>query len=285
MIGLVWDTGYADEGRSQPFLLDLFVGIKQKLAESGHHLMVLSTAHETASVDAYVRAARQHNLDGVILMGIDEGHPAITALVDSGIACVAIDLPLQRKRTTYVTSDNRTGAASAVRHLHSLGHRAIATITGPLSLMPAAERLAGYRYEVARLGLTPRPEYVVHGDFFLSSGYECAQRLLALPTPPTAVFVAGDEMAIGALHAFADAGLRVPSDIAVVGFDDVEAASLVRPALTTIAQDRVRIGAGAVETLLDTIESGADGPAASPLLVATTLIVRESCGSSLSGNA
>ncbi|WP_194912531.1 LacI family DNA-binding transcriptional regulator [Catenulispora rubra] len=287
MIGLIWDTGYANEGRRPAFLLDLFVGIKQALTAVGFHLMVLSIAGGASGVDVYRRAARQHSLDGVIMMGVDEGHPAITALVDSGIACVAIDLSLQRKRTTYVTSDNRSGAAGAVRHLHSLGHRAIATITGPLAVMPAAERLAGYRYQMARVGLDPRPEYVEHGDFYLSSGYECAQRLISLPEPPTAIFVAGDEMAIGAMQALDDAGLSVPGDMAVVGFDDIEAASLVRPALTTVAQDRVRIGVGAVETLLNAIGADDDGgrdskrntyPAAAPLLIPTQLIVRGSCG-------
>ncbi|GAA1983907.1 LacI family DNA-binding transcriptional regulator [Catenulispora subtropica] len=276
MVGLIWDTGYTKQDRRHPFLLDLFVGIKQTLAESGHHLMLLSTADTDAAVDVYLRAARQHSLAGVIMMGVDESHPAITALVDSDTPCVAIDLPLQRNRTTHVTSDNRTGAAAAVRHLYELGHRAIATITGPLTLMPATERLAGYRHEMARLGLSAHPDHVVHGDFFLASGYDCAARLLALPEPPTAIFAAGDEMAIGALHALADAGLRAPRDVAVVGFDDIEAASLVRPTLTTVAQDRLALGAGAVQALLSALDDG--GTVQAPLQVATRLVVRGSCG-------
>jgi LacI family transcriptional regulator len=297
MVGLIWDTGYTKQDRRHPFLLDLFVGIKQTLAESGHHqmllstagtrwwplsarvchhLMLLSTAGTGAAVDVYLRAARQHSLAGVVMMGVDESHPAITALVDSDTPGVAIDLPLRRNRTTYVTSDNRTGAAAAVSHLFQLGHRAIATITGPLSLMPATERLAGYRTEMARLGLPVRQDHVVHGDFFLASGYDCAARLLALPEPPTAIFAAGDEMAIGALHAIADAGLRVPRDVAVVGFDDIEAASLVRPTLTTVAQDRVALGAGAVQALLSALED--EGSVQAPLQVATRLVVRGSCG-------
>ena len=285
MVGLIWDTGYTTRNQRHPFLLDLFVGIKQTLAESGHHLMLLSTAATGAPVDVYVRAARQHSLAGVIMMGVDEAHPAITALVDSGILCVGIDLPLQRNRTTYVTSDNRTGAASAVRHLFDLGHRAIATITGPMSMFPATERLAGYRNEMARLGLTPHPDHVVHGDFFLASGYDCAARLLALPQPPTAIFAAGDEMAIGALHALADAGLRAPQDVAVVGFDDIEAATLIRPTLTTVAQDRAALGAGAVQALISALDgdgagTGTAGAGAvqAPLQVATRLVVRGSCG-------
>jgi LacI family transcriptional regulator len=173
-----------------------------------------------------------------------------------------------------VTSDNRTGAALAVQHLYSVGRRRIAIVTGPLELMPAAERLAGYRYEIARLGLPANPDYQAHGDFFLSSGYEATSRLLNLPEPPDAVFAAGDEMAIGVLHAIADAGLRVPQDVAVVGFDDIEAASLVRPALTTVAQSPRALCAAAVGVLLDIL----DGRPVAPRILQVDLIIRASSG-------
>ena len=145
---------------------------------------------------------------------------------------------------------NYAGAAEAVRYLHGLGHREIATITGPVDSLPAMQRLAGYEEAIRELGMTTRPEYIETGDFFQDTGYACAARLAALPERPTAVFVAGDEMAIGAMHALSDAGVSIPGDMAVVGFDDIEAASLVRPALTTIAQDPIALGAAAVEALL-----------------------------------
>lgn len=283
-IGLVWDTGYEAAGRRQPFLSDILVGLKRALDDHGYHLMLLATSGARTTVDSYVREARQHSLDGMVLMGVDEHHPAVTALVSSDVPCVAVDLPLRGPRASYVTSDNRAGAAAAVRHLYGLGHRAIATITGPLNLMPAVERLAGYRYELARLGLEQPDRYVAQGDFFLASGRAGMAGLLALPDRPTAVFVAGDEMAIGALHAAADAGLRVPGDIAIVAFDDIEAASLVRPALTTVAQDRGAFGASAVSVLLSTIDraaaTDADLPTAvpAPHILPTRLVVRDSCG-------
>jgi LacI family transcriptional regulator len=284
MVGLIWDTDaeIAAHGNRHPFLQDLLIGLKGALSAAGYHLMLLSTAQAASGVHGYVRAARQHSLDGVLMMAVDPHHPAITALIDSQIPCVAVDLPVRGPRATHVTSDNRAGATAAVRHLHALGHRRIGTITGHPHMLPAAERLAGYRYEIARLGLEQRAEYVVHGDFFLPSGYECMRRLLALPEPPTAVFAAGDEMAIGALHAIADAGLEVPDDVAMVGFDDIEAASLVRPALTTVAQDRRAFGTAAVAALVDVIGAAGDGvdsgvvPA--PRIVPTQLVVRASCG-------
>lgn len=256
-VGLLWDTGYESTGRRHPFLLALLVGVKRALNASGRHMLLLNVDdyRSGAGDRAYLDIALQHQLDGVVMMGVDEQHAAMRTLYGSGFPCVALDLPVQGPRATYVTSDNYAGAVEAVRYLHSLGHRDIATITGPVDSLPATQRLAGYEAAVLALKMTPRPEYIETGDFFLDSGYACAKRLAALPDRPTAVFVAGDEMAVGAMHAFEDAGVSIPDDIAVVGFDDIEAASLVRPALTTIAQDPIALGAAAVEALLALVDT------------------------------
>ncbi len=284
IVGLIWDTGYEAQGRHHPFLQDLLTGLKRPLSDAGYHLMLLSTAAADGHPDAYLRVARQHHLAGVIMMGVDQRHPAIGRLVDSAVPCVGVDLAVRGPRAAYVTSDNRAGAAIAVAHLASLGHRRIATITGPLDLMPATERLDGYRSALAAAGLSERPEYIEHGDFFLASGYDRMRRLLELAEPPTAVFVAGDEMAIGAMHAIGDAGRSVPGDVAIVGFDDIEPAILVRPALTTIAQDRQLMSRSAVRMLVDSIgDESPTGPGTTdgtprPQVVATKLVVRASCG-------
>jgi LacI family transcriptional regulator len=225
-------------------------------------MLLLNVDDHRSGNRAYLDVALQHQLDGVVMMGVDERHPAMRTLYGSGFPCVALDLPIEGPRATYVTSDNYAGAAEAVRYLHSLGHREIATITGPVDSLPAVQRLAGYHEAIRELGMTTRPEYVETGDFFLDTGYASALRLAALPNRPTAVFVAGDEMAIGAMHAFNDAGVSIPGDIAVVGFDDIEAASLVRPALTTIAQDPIALGAAAVEALLTFVDAPAPGAGA-----------------------
>ena len=282
-VGLLWDSGYEAAGRRHPFLLSMLVGIKQALSDVGRHLILLNVEVDPQDEGAYLDRARQFQLDGVVLMGVDEHQPALRALYGSGFPCVGIDLEITGPKAGFVTSDNRAGAGAAVRHLHALGHRRIATVTGPLDQMPAVHRLAGFREAAAELGLPSPPEYVQTGDFFLDSGYACGWRLAELPPRrrPTAVFVAGDEMALGAMHAFADAGLDVPGDIAVVGFDDIEAASLVRPALTTVAQDCSALGTAAVELLLGFVDERASaevGPA--PRLAATRLVVRQSCGAS-----
>jgi LacI family transcriptional regulator len=288
-VGLLWDSGYEAAGRRHPFLLSLLVGVKQALSDVGRHLILLDVEVDRRGEGAYLETARQFQLDGVLVMGADAHLPALGKLCGSGFPCVAIDHELAGPKAGCVSSDNRAGAREAVRHLHALGHRRIATITGPLELMPAAHRLAGFRDAAGELGLPTPEEYVLAGDFFMDSGYACGRTLAALPERrrPTAVFVAGDEMALGAMHAFADAGLEVPSDIAVVGFDDIEAACLVRPALTTVAQDPLALGAAAVDTLLGFVDArrpGVGGAGAGPTrLTPTRLVVRQSCGARPAG--
>lgn len=259
-VGLIWDTQYVRARGRQSFLNDLFVGLKMALADTGYHLLLLSPQSDEASVDAFVRIAAQHSLEGVALMAVDEHLPAVDALIASGRPCVGLDLPVRGRRASYVSTDNRYGAGLAVRHLHELGHRRIAMITGPTEMLPAAERFEGFRSTMAELGLDVPPSYVVAGDFFLESGRASMQRLLALSQPPTAVFVASDLMAVGAMNAVFDAGLSVPKDISIVGYDDIELAGLVRPALTTVTQDYLQMGHAAVDLLRRMIEADADNP-------------------------
>jgi LacI family transcriptional regulator len=285
-IGLIWDSSYVETQGRQPFLQDLLVGLKMALAETGYHLMLLSPQIDDHTPDKFIRAVVQHSLDGVALMAINE-HVAVDALVASGRPCVGLDLPVFGPRSSYVSSDNRGGAAAAVNHLYELGHRRIAMISGPLWMLPGAERVDGFRKTMAILGLDVPAGYVQEGDFFLPSGRECMRRLLSLDVAPTAVFVAGDEMAVGAMHVAMDAGLDVPGDISIVGYDDVEIAALVRPSLTTVRQDYLGMGRAAVAMLSQFMdhEIPAGEPSTGqapfqfpPRLLPGTLTVRDSSG-------
>ena len=211
-------------------------------------------------------------------MGVDAQDADVRLLAAAGVPCVAVDAELGGSRSGFVTSENSEGAAAAVRHLHALGHERIATVTGPLSTMPGADRLDGYRAEHERLGLPVRDEYVLEGDFYDESGRAATQRLLALEEPPTAIFAASDLMAAGVLAGAREAGLRVPDDLAVIGFDDISLASLIQPSLTTVRQDMTAIGAATADGLLRMVED-ADAPPPHEF-VATELVVRGSCGGS-----
>lgn len=276
-IGLLWDTWHESQGLHHPFLQGLLSSVRTALSDAGYHLMLLTTAGPGDPDGVYVQAVRRHSLEGVIVMGRPADDRALRVLAASGTPCAGLDVTLDGPRTASVTSDNAAGAGTAVSHLHALGHRRIATVTGPPELPPAAGRLAGFHAACDRLGVPAREEYVVTGDFFLESGRRAVHRLLALPEPPTALFAAGDLMAVGALRAAAEAGRSVPHDLAVVGFDDIDAATLVSPALTTVAQDRRALGAAAVAALRDLLGPGPAGRRA-PSVVPTRLVVRGTCG-------
>lgn len=256
LLGVVLFTGMEHPDIGHPFFQEVFVGFKRGIGANGYDLLLFATEQPGSSesgAHSYVRRARHHRVDGVLLMGVDREDPEVERLVESGIPLMAVDLDIVGRRAAYVSSDNVGGGRLAVRHLHGLGHRRIATISGPYK--PGADRLLGYRAELQALGLENRPGYEQGGDFYTESGEAAMRALLALPEPPTAVFAAADMMAIGAMRAVQAAGLRVPDDVSVVGFDDIQIAPLVNPALTTIRQDKVGLGLAAARALIEQIDN------------------------------
>jgi LacI family transcriptional regulator len=182
------------------------------------------------------------------------------------------------ERVHYVDVDNVGGARMAVDHLIRLGRRRVATITGRLDMTHGQARLEGYHQALEARGIPVEDELVVEGDYTENSGVLGMQQLL--PASPNAVFVASDMMAIGALKAIREAGLRVPEDIALIGFDDILAASAIRPTLTTVRQPIERMGAMAVEMLLNMLEEPPEeGSPVQRIILPTELVIRESCGS------
>jgi LacI family transcriptional regulator len=279
MVGVAWDPGYRQQTQ-HPFLQDVLDGVRRELISRGYDTLLLTPPAEIPGGDpgAYLARARQLRLEGVVLLGVNPRDPAVEALAASSLPCVGVDLDVRGPRSTWITSDNIGGAATAVRHLHATGRRRIATVTGPMQYRPSVERLLGFRRELTRLGLRLPEEYTVEGDFFASGGEGAMRRLLSLRRPPDAVFVAGDLMAVGALHAAAEAGAKVPTDVAIVAFDDVQVAAYTQPRLTTMRQDTGAFGAVAAEQLLALCGLAPDEPGPPPVVLPTRLVVRESCG-------
>lgn len=158
-----------------------------------------------------------------------------------------------------INYDDQHGAFLATSHLSSLGRRRLAMISGAVDSIPMTKRFAGYQRALVHAGLPFRPEYVALGNWNENGGYYAMKQLLALPDRPDGVFCQSDYLAIGAMRAVHEAGLRVPEDIAIVGFDDIDAAIMVDPKLTTIAPPHVEIGQEAVKKLLRVIENKDDG--------------------------
>jgi LacI family transcriptional regulator len=275
LIGVILFTEeYSD--LQHPFFLEVLVGLKHALGAQSYDLMLF--AREQPGADgshAFARRARHHRVDGVVVLAVDDAEdPELGKLLESETPVVAVDLVVNGPRATYVASDNVEGARLAVRHLHGLGHTRIATIAGRSHTKPAADRLLGYRAELQELGVERLPELEAAGDFYLRSGEEAMRGLLALDEPPTAVFAASDMMAVGAMRAIEQAGLRCPGDVAIVGFDDIQLAEYLTPPLTTIRQDKRGLGAAAARSLVQMIEDPGSAPPASMLPV--ELVARSS---------
>jgi LacI family transcriptional regulator len=281
LVGVVLETREPHPDLQHPFFLEVLVGLKHALGADGYDVLLFAHEQPGAGVgpDGFARRARHHGVDGIVALAVDDAEePELQKLIASGTPVVAVDLELAGPRASYVASDSLGGARLAVRHLHRLGHTRIATITGLPHTKPARDRLLGYRAELQELGLPNRPEYEPTGDFYVESGEAAMRALLALPEPPTAVFAASDMMAVGAIKAAEEAGLSCPDDIAVVGFDDIQLAELVSPALTTVRQDKRGLGATAATSLVRLIDDADAAPHVSMLPV--ELVVRESCGAS-----
>jgi DNA-binding LacI/PurR family transcriptional regulator len=175
-----------------------------------------------------------------------------------------------------VVPDDHHGATLAIRHLISLGHRRIAYINGPDNWYTSRTRYAGYQDELARHGVPLELGLVQSGDWELESGYQAARNLLRLDHPPTAAFAANDLMALGAIYAVQDAGLAVPRDMAVVGYDNRDFAQIVRPRITTVVMPVYEMGRVATESLLAQIPEGREE--ADEIKVQGELMVRDTCG-------
>jgi LacI family transcriptional regulator len=273
VIAVILETGEGHPDLLHPFFQEVLVGLRRAVGASSYDLLLLS-GPETGDDASYRRRIRHNRVDGVVLMGARK--PRIAEVLAAGVPCMGVDLDVAGSRAGSVASDNEGGIALAVRHLHDLGHRRIGLIGGPSDTRPGAERLLGFRQAVAGLGLAVPAEHVREGDYYPASGDASMRALLDLPEPPTAVVAASDLMAAGALQAASERGCRVPEDVSVVGFDDIQIAGLLRPALTTIRQDKQGLGRTAAEALVRLITDPELEPPSITLPV--ELIVRASTG-------
>jgi LacI family transcriptional regulator len=261
-----------------PFFGPVLAGAKTGIVADYCDLLVLAhTPEPERSADPFMlERCHRHGVQGLISMGIAGDDTDYELVLDSGLPAIFVDFDAIGERAGYVMSNNVDGMASAVRHLYSLGRRRIATVTGLMHTRPAIDRLFGYRSELSRLGLEERGDYIREGDFYHHSGYEQTQRLLALPEPPDAIVAHSDMTAVGAILAIEDAGLRVPDDVAVVGFDDAPFAASLHPALTSVRQNAFGLGLAAAEGIIGMLDHPDEPPPA--ILLPTELVVRESCG-------
>lgn len=257
------------------FFSELIHGIDVTARREGYHILVSRSWEGRTEIEEAVRAMRGR-VDGLLLMS-----PHIDAdsllHVPAGLPVVMLCSPSKGTDVDSVIIQNFPGARDMVAHLISFGHRRIAIIKGATGNHDAAERLRGYRAALKDAGLTADKSLERDGDFTEAGGYAAARALMALETRPTAIFAANDSMAIGALSALREAGVRVPEEVAVAGFDDIPLAHYMDPPLSSVRVPISDLGARAVEILLDRI-TNKDGHTLRRERVSTELVIRRSTG-------
>ncbi len=258
------------------FFSEVIRGIDLTVRVAGYHCLVSSARHDGAQLEGAL-ASMRGRVDGLILMSPEFTGDLPRRTLQAGFPVVLLNCPPTDLAFDSLSVANFEGAHAMVRHLVGLGHRRIALIRGSVGNFDASERLRGYRAALLEAGLPLAPELELPGDFSEGGGDAAARVLLQLTVRPTAIFAANDSMAIGALSALREAGVRVPEDIALGGFDDIPMARYLAPALTSVHVDISALGARTAARLLARLDrTPGDGPIRDTL--PTTLVVRRSCG-------
>ena len=236
---------------SNPFFAEIAHSIETVAFEQGYSVILCNTEDNLDKEDLYVDVLINKQVDGMIFVAAGNQTGSLRALLRHKLPVVIVDRDLPEVEVDAVLTDNRRGGCLATQHLIALGHRRIGCITGPSHLTPSAQRVTGYREALIEAGLAVEDDLIVRGDFHPESGYRAARSLLERPGAPTAIFACNDLMAVGVLRAVPELGRRVPDDLMVVGFDDIELASYTTPALTTVAQPKVEMARQAVQMLTE----------------------------------
>ncbi|ADC51638.1 LacI family transcription regulator [Alkalihalophilus pseudofirmus OF4] len=271
-IGVVFveDSGI---GIEHPFFNAVIESFKKAAEKEGYDLLFASNKIGTEQ-RSYLDHFLYRGVDGVVVVCSTMDSPDVDILMESDLPSVVIDL--DTRGASVVFSDNIHGSELAVDHLYKLGHRKIAHIAGHKSLYVGVHRLKGYIQAMNKHNLTIPDEYIADGGYFtFESGKKAMKNLLKLEDKPTAVYAAGDLMALGAITAIQEQGLSVPNDISVIGFDDIQIARYMTPGLTTIKQDTFLIGKTACGLLLEQINDKKKHYMS--IKIPVTLIERNSC--------
>ncbi|GAA0592796.1 LacI family DNA-binding transcriptional regulator [Streptomyces crystallinus] len=258
-----------------PWAVEIIRGVEEVAHEAGMGTVISAIHDRAGAARQWMTNLRARASDGVILVTSVLAPGLHDELRRLGVPLVVIDpagSPASRAPTVGAT--NWAGGMAATEHLLGLGHRRIGFIAGPARLLCSRARLDGYRAALDVAGVAGEDELIVPGDFYHASGFAGAGMLLDLPEPPTAIFAASDQMALGAFEALRRRGLRVPEDMSVVGFDDLPEMQWSSPPLTTVSQPLSDMGKLAARMLLD-LARGVD-PASPRVELATELVVRAS---------
>jgi LacI family repressor for deo operon, udp, cdd, tsx, nupC, and nupG len=250
-------------------------GIESEAARNGYRVLLGNTNKSVENEYGLIDLLKQKQTDGMILFSARMDPKTLVNLSEE-YPIVLTTAYIDGLKVPTVSIDNISSSRNAVEHLIKLGHTRIAHISGPLEFNGSRDRYKGYQQALLQNDLKIDSMLVQEGDFTLESGYNLMLKFIAMEHPPTAVFTANDEMAMGVVKAAKDHGLKVPEDLAVVGFDNISFSAIFEPALTTVAQPLFKMGQVSMQLLLQQIQ----GVQVSKIqhILESELIIRDSCG-------
>jgi LacI family transcriptional regulator len=271
---------------ANPFYIELSQGIETTAISQGYNIILCSTNYDLSAERKYIDMLRSKGVDGIILTSAHMGDPNIVGLAEEGFPIILINRrtyhPVVKEKVDYVGVDNILGGFLAVEHLIRLGHKRIGVIGGSSESSVGFERLEGGKKALTTYGMEVIGDLFLEGDFLKGSGYQGGKRFLKMDEPPTAIFATNDYMALGTYQAIVEEGRRVPEDIALIGFNDIEFAAMKGIELTTVGQKKYEMGALSVKMLVERIEGGGMG-SPKEMILEPELIIRKTCGFHLRG--
>lgn len=240
---------------SNPYFAEILRGVEDRCFVAGYNVILCNSNDDAKRQASYLRVLAEKRIDGLVLVATDRDDTLRTTLRELKIPLVLLDREIPGLACDLVEVDHVAGGLIATRHLLELGHPHVACISGPPELSPSSQRRAGWKQALAGAGVERREGDLARGDFSSRGGYLAMQVLLKRKPRPSAVFVCNDLMAFGALAAAHEAGVAVPEQLSLVGFDDIELAAFSTPALTTVAQPKQQMGTMAAELLLERMQT------------------------------
>ena len=269
--------------QAEPFYTKIFLGTEFEARNHNYYILLTTVGRQFKESGPKPRFLLERNVDGVIIAGrINER--LVEYIEGLGLPIVLVDYEFPRKRVSTVLIDNRKGAHLATQHLIDLGHRDIGFIGGDLNHPSIKERFSSFKIKVEESGLSLDERFLVtdEEDTRVDNGYSAAERMLRATRKPSAIFAANDAMAIGCIQYAKQRGMKIPDDLAIIGFDDIEMGSHVDPRLSTVRVFKEELGVHAVRRLVDVVKNRTQ--AVVTTYVPVELVVRESTGGSREGD-
>ena len=262
---------------TNPFFPELIQGFEDIAVANGYEILVSSTNYDPKRMSHCIRRMLERKVEGVAVMTFGIEEPLLDQLARRKVPLVFIDIGPKRPGISLLKVDYQRGIRQGVQHLAALGHKDISFISGPIKLHSAQSRQTAFSASMKECGIASEPEWIIEGNHTMEGGVAAMDRLLAAKKLPTAVMCSNDMTAIGVLHKLYRAGLRVPDDLSVIGFDDIHIAAVTIPPLTTVQMSRFDIARAAVTARAHVEQTEGSAPKRE-YNIETELVVRESTG-------